>query len=53
VYLLENGRTRAQLSVMRRICDALAVAPHEIDEFRIQLERTALPTTGSQLPHAA
>jgi DNA-binding XRE family transcriptional regulator len=38
VYLIEAGRTRPRLKVMRQICEALAVAPHEVDEFRHELE---------------
>lgn len=38
IYLIEAGRTEPRLKVMRQICEALAVAPHEIDEFRRELE---------------
>lgn len=38
VYLIEAGRTRPRLKVMRQICEALGVAPQEVDEFRLELE---------------
>jgi DNA-binding XRE family transcriptional regulator len=53
VYLIENGRTTPRLSVMRRVCAALAVNPQEIDEFRNELELPQPVITGRQLPHAA
>jgi DNA-binding XRE family transcriptional regulator len=34
VYLIENGRTRPRLKVMRAICQALGVQPTDVDEFR-------------------
>jgi DNA-binding XRE family transcriptional regulator len=38
VYLIEAGRTRPRLKVMRQICEALSVAPTDVDEFRHELE---------------
>jgi DNA-binding XRE family transcriptional regulator len=38
VYLIEAGRTRPRLKVMRQICEALAVPPQDVDEFRHELE---------------
>lgn len=40
VFLIEAGRTKPRLSVMRRICEALGVAPGEIDEFKQAIEGT-------------
>jgi DNA-binding XRE family transcriptional regulator len=40
IYLIETGRTRPRLKVMRAICEALAVSPQQIDEFHAELERT-------------
>ena len=40
VFLIEAGRTKPRLSVMRRICEALGVAPDEIDEFKQAIEGT-------------
>ncbi|MCL4553076.1 MAG: helix-turn-helix domain-containing protein [Candidatus Marsarchaeota archaeon] len=34
VHLIEVGKTTPRLSIMRRISEALEVAPAEIDEFR-------------------
>ena len=42
VYLIEAGRTRPRLKVMRQICEALGVAPQDIDEFRQELENEDL-----------
>lgn len=41
IYLIEAGRTRPRLKVMRQICAALGVSPQEIDEFRAELEGPA------------
>jgi DNA-binding XRE family transcriptional regulator len=38
VYLIESGRVRPQLRVMRKVCEVLGVQPDEIDEFRASLE---------------
>lgn len=38
IYLIEAGKTRPRLKVMRQICEALGVQPQEIDEFRQTLE---------------
>lgn len=37
IYLIEAGQTRPRLKIMRKICEALALAPQEITEFRIEL----------------
>ena len=34
VYLVEAGRTQPRLAIMRRICEALGVAPGEVEEFK-------------------
>ena len=34
VYLIEAGRTRPTLRVIRQLSSALAVAPETVDEFR-------------------
>ena len=34
VYLIEAGKTRPRLKVMRAICEALGVGPQDVDEFR-------------------
>ena len=34
VYLLEAGRSRPSLRVIRKLCSALAVEPEAVDEFR-------------------
>jgi transcriptional regulator with XRE-family HTH domain len=39
IYLIESGRTRPQLRVMRRICDVLGVSPWEVDEFAESLNQ--------------
>ena len=47
IYLIESGRTRPQLRVMRRICEVLAVSPWEVDEFAASLnEQGVSPTPG-------
>jgi transcriptional regulator with XRE-family HTH domain len=38
VYHIEHGNRQPRLAVMRLICDALAVPPQEIDEFRATIE---------------
>lgn len=38
VHLIETGRTRPRLKVMRKLCEALGVRPTEVDEFRLTLE---------------
>ncbi len=38
IYLIEAGRTTPRLKVMRQLCEALEVSPHEVDEFRAVLE---------------
>lgn len=39
IYLIESGRTRPQLRVMRRICEVLGVSPWEVDEFAASLHQ--------------
>ena len=34
VYLIEAGRSRPRLRVIRQLCAALAIAPEAVDEFR-------------------
>ena len=34
IYLIEAGRTRPRLSVVRRLSEALAVDPRAVTEFR-------------------
>ncbi len=38
VYLLEAGRTRPSLRVIRKLSAALGVAPEAVDEFRAVVE---------------
>ncbi len=38
IYLIEAGKTKPRLIVMRHICEALGVEPMEVDEFRVLLE---------------
>jgi DNA-binding XRE family transcriptional regulator len=42
IYLIEKGKTRPRLGVMRKLATALGVDPMEIDEFReaVESERT-------------
>lgn len=54
VYLIETGRVRPRLKVMRQICEALGVRPQDIDEFRAEIEadpparRTLAPQDAGQ-----
>jgi DNA-binding XRE family transcriptional regulator len=34
IYMIEAGKTRPRLSIMRAICRTLDVPPEDIDEFR-------------------
>lgn len=38
IYLIEAGKTHPRLKVMRQICEALGVAPQDVEEFRRTLE---------------
>jgi transcriptional regulator with XRE-family HTH domain len=41
VYLIEAGRTIPRPRVIRRLADALDVAPREVEEFRRAIEDAA------------
>jgi transcriptional regulator with XRE-family HTH domain len=48
IYLIESGRTRPQLRVMRRICDVLGVSPWDVDEFAESLNQQGVtPAPGN------
>ena len=38
IYLLEAGRTRPSLRIIRQLAEALGVEPQEVDEFRQVIE---------------
>jgi transcriptional regulator with XRE-family HTH domain len=48
VYLLEAGRSRPSLRVIRRLSAALEVAPETVDEFH---EVVWLPDTAAAVEH--
>ncbi len=41
VFLIEAGRTRPRLSIMRRICEALEVSPEDVDEFMATISKAS------------
>ena len=43
IYLIEAGRTTPRLSVIRRLCSALAVEPWEVAEFRRAIRARGAP----------
>jgi transcriptional regulator with XRE-family HTH domain len=43
IYLIESGKTRPRLKVMRQICEALEVDPREVEEFRETLDTEPQP----------
>jgi transcriptional regulator with XRE-family HTH domain len=40
---IETGRKRPRLLVMRRVCEALSIAPIDVDEFRLALGKLSPP----------
>jgi transcriptional regulator with XRE-family HTH domain len=45
VYLIETGRTVPRLSVVRRLAQALDVAPASVDEFQQAIRAAQAPRT--------
>ncbi|MBI2906895.1 MAG: helix-turn-helix transcriptional regulator [Chloroflexi bacterium] len=40
IYLIEAGRTTPRFNIIRKLCAALKVEPHEVDEFQAALQST-------------
>lgn len=38
IYLIEKGKTRPRLGVMRKLAAALGIDPMEVDEFRLTVD---------------
>jgi transcriptional regulator with XRE-family HTH domain len=50
IYLIESGKTRPRLKVMRQICEALGVDPRDVEEFRETLDiETPVRTTSRRI----
>ncbi len=53
IYLIETGRATPRARVMRALASALAVSPHEIDEFRRAIEAAKVPLDAGRRPSPA